>query len=100
MFAGEEGVQQVGVFLDLNKDAASPRKLKHCFPQTHGFTGKWACLGHPHSAPSGKASVEHRSNHGTEQSSVGLVGTEEADSQALADCIPTRETRRQETTSY
>ena len=79
----------MGVFLDLNKDSASPRKPKHCFPQTHGFTGNWACLDHPHSAPSGKTSVEHRSNHGTEQSSVGLMGTEEADSRALADCIPT-----------
>ena len=79
----------MGVFLDLNKDSASPRKPKHCFPQTHGFTGNWACLDHPHSAPSGKTSVEHRSNHGTEQSSVGLMGTEEADSRALVDCIPT-----------
>ena len=37
---------------------------------THGFTGNWACLDHPHYAPRGKTSVEHRSNHGTEQRSV------------------------------
>lgn len=29
-----------------------------------------------------------------------LLGTKETDSQALADYVPTRETRRQETTSY
>ena len=79
----------MGVFLDLNKDAVSPWKPKHCYPQTHGFTGNWACLDHPHTSPSGKTSVEHRSNHGTEHSSVGLAGTGEADSQACADYMPT-----------
>lgn len=86
-------------FLTSTKMQHHPGSRNTAFPRLTASQGTelvWAT----HTAPSGKASVEHRSNHGTEQSSVGLVGTEEADSRALADFIPTRETRRQETTSY
>lgn len=86
----------MGVFLDLNKDAASPRKLKHCFPRLTTGTGLvWATHTLP---PVGKPLLNTGQTMGQNRAQWGSWELRKQTHRHSGLHTTTRETRRQETT--
>lgn len=88
-FAEGDGVKRMSC-LEFNTEAAAECEgTKHCCHQTWWLAPGVAQTTHsPHSAPMGHTCWT-RPNHGTDQSSVGLVGTENTDPLSCGHCGPT-----------